>query len=69
MKNTPQVINARSPNFFQIDATDYSSTEEDLPMEEQEALEEDNQKENVSDELVILLHALARISSPQTLKI
>ena len=61
MKNNPQVINARSPKFFQIDATDYSSTEEDPPIEEQEALEEDNQKENVSDEPVISLHALAGI--------
>ncbi|MCY6488462.1 retropepsin-like aspartic protease, partial [Actinobacillus pleuropneumoniae] len=55
--------------FFQIDATDYSSTEEDPPLEEQEAIEEDNQKEIVSDEPVISLNALAGISSPQTLKI
>eukprot|EP00253_Pinus_taeda_P011630 PITA_11630 len=55
--------------FFQIDATDYSSTEEDPPLEEHEPLEEDNQKDNVSDEPVISLHALAGISSPQTLKI
>jgi len=59
----------KEPKFFQIDATDYNSTEEDPPIEEEEALEEDNQKENVSDEPVILLHALAGISSPQTLKI
>ena len=55
--------------IFEIDPTDYSSTEEDPPLEEHEALEEDNQKDNVSDEPVILLHALAGISSPQTLKI
>eukprot|EP00253_Pinus_taeda_P025407 PITA_25407 len=59
----------KEPKFFQIDATDYSSTEEDPPVEEHEPLEEDNQQDNVSDEQVILLHALAVISSPQTLKI
>jgi len=59
----------KEPKFFQIDATNYSSTEEDPPLEEHEALEEDNQKDNVSDEPVILPHALAGISSPQTLKI
>eukprot|EP00253_Pinus_taeda_P001660 PITA_01660 len=59
----------KEPKFFQIDAIDYSSTEEDPPLEEHEPLEEDNQKDNVSDELVISLHALAGISSPQTLKI
>ena len=59
----------KEPKFFQIDATDYSSTEEDPPLEEHEAPEEDDQKENVSDEPVISLHALAGISSPQTLKI
>eukprot|EP00253_Pinus_taeda_P013939 PITA_13939 len=59
----------KEPKFFQIDATDYSSTEEDPPLEEQEAIEEDNQKEIVSDDPVILLNALAGISSPQTLKI
>ena len=59
----------KESKFFQIDATDYSSTEEDPPLEEPEAIEEDNQKETVSDELVIWLHALAGISSPQTLKI
>jgi len=59
----------KEPKFFQIDATDYSSTEEDPPLEEHEALEEDHQKDNVSDEPVISLHALAGISSPQTLKI
>eukprot|EP00253_Pinus_taeda_P003142 PITA_03142 len=59
----------KEPKFFQIDATDYSSTEEDPPLEEHEPLEEDNQQDNVSDEPVISLHALAGISSPQTLKI
>eukprot|EP00253_Pinus_taeda_P002438 PITA_02438 len=59
----------KEPKFFQIDATDYSSTEEDPPLEEQEAIEEDNQKEIVSDDPVISLNALAGISSPQTLKI
>ena len=59
----------KEPKFFQIDATDYSSTEEDPPLEEHEALEEDNQKDNVSDKPVISLHALVRISSPETLKI
>jgi len=59
----------KEPNFFQIDATDYSSTEEDPPLEEHKALEEDHQKENVFDEPIISLHALAGISSPQTLKI
>ena len=59
----------KEPKFFQIDATDYSSLEEDLPLEEPEAVEEDNQKDNVLDEPVISLHALAGISSPQTLKI
>ena len=59
----------KEPKFFQIDATDYSSTEEDPPLEEPEAIEEDNQKEIVSDEPIISLNALAGISSPQTLKI
>eukprot|EP00253_Pinus_taeda_P032665 PITA_32665 len=59
----------KEPKFFQIDATDYNSTEEDPPLEEQEAIEEDNQKEIVSDDPVISLNALAGISSPQTLKI
>lgn len=59
----------KEPKFFQIDATDYSSTEEDPPLEEPEAIEEDNQKEIVSDEPVISLNVLASISSPQTLKI
>eukprot|EP00253_Pinus_taeda_P013335 PITA_13335 len=59
----------KEPKFFQIDATDNSSIEEDPPLEEQEAIEEDNQKEIVSDDPVISLNALAGISSPQTLKI
>eukprot|EP00253_Pinus_taeda_P019071 PITA_19071 len=59
----------KEPKFFQIDATDYNSTEEDPPLEEHEPLEDDNQQDNVSDKPVISLHALARISSPQMLKI
>eukprot|EP00253_Pinus_taeda_P004504 PITA_04504 len=59
----------KEPKFFQIDATDYSSTKEDPPLEEHEPLEDDNQQDTVSDEPVISLHALAGISSPQTLKI
>eukprot|EP00253_Pinus_taeda_P035006 PITA_35006 len=59
----------KEPKFFQIDATDYSSSEEDPPLEEPEAVEENNQKDNVPDEPVISLHALAGISSPQNLKI
>jgi len=59
----------KEPKFFQINATDYSSLKEDPPLEEHEAVEEDNQKDNVPDEPVISLHALAGISSPQTLKI
>eukprot|EP00253_Pinus_taeda_P019183 PITA_19183 len=59
----------KEPKFFQIDPTDYSSTEEDPPLEEHEPLEEDNRQDIVSDEPVISLHALAGISSPQTLKI
>ena len=39
------------------------------PLEEPEKVEEDNKKDNVPDEPVISLHALAGISSPQTLKI
>ena len=34
----------KEPKFFQIDATDYSSTEEDPPLEEPEAIKEDNKK-------------------------
>eukprot|EP00253_Pinus_taeda_P010028 PITA_10028 len=59
----------KEPKFFQIDATDYNSTEEDPPLEEHEPLEDDNQQDNVSDEPVISVHALAGISSPQTFKI
>eukprot|EP00253_Pinus_taeda_P024423 PITA_24423 len=59
----------KEPKIFQIDSTDYSSSEEDPPLEEPEAVEEDNQKDNVPDEPVISLYALAGISSPQTLKI
>lgn len=55
--------------FFQIDATNYSPNEEDPPLEEPEATEEDNQQDMVSDEPMISLHALIGISSPQTLKI
>lgn len=43
--------------------------EEAPPLEEPEEEEDDNQKENVPEEPVISLHALAGISSPQTLKI
>eukprot|EP00253_Pinus_taeda_P012385 PITA_12385 len=67
--NTTQTLKVqKEPKFFQIDAIDYSSSEEDPPLEEPEAVEEDNHKENVPDEPVISLHALAGISSPQTLK-
>eukprot|EP00253_Pinus_taeda_P036412 PITA_36412 len=59
----------KEPKFFQIDATDHSPLEEALPLEEPEEEEEDNQQNNVPEEPIILLHALAGISSPQTLKI
>eukprot|EP00253_Pinus_taeda_P017311 PITA_17311 len=59
----------KEPKFFQIDATDYISSEEAPPLEEHEEEEEDNQKDNVLDKPVISLHALVGISSPQTLKI
>eukprot|EP00253_Pinus_taeda_P016898 PITA_16898 len=59
----------KEPKFFQIDATDYNSSEEDPTLGEHEPPEDDNQQDDVSDELVISLHALAGISSPQTLKI
>eukprot|EP00253_Pinus_taeda_P012815 PITA_12815 len=59
----------KEPKLFQIDATDHSSSEEAPPLEEPEEEEEDNQQENVPEELVISLHALAGISSPQNLKI
>eukprot|EP00253_Pinus_taeda_P026334 PITA_26334 len=68
--NTTQTLKVqKEPKFFQIDATDYNSSEEAPPLEEPEEAEEDNQKDNVPDEPVILLHAPAGISSPQTLKI
>ena len=59
----------KEPKFFQIDATDYSSSEEAPPLEEPKEVEEDNEKDNVPDEPVISPRALAGISSPQTLKI
>eukprot|EP00253_Pinus_taeda_P016779 PITA_16779 len=59
----------KEPKFFQIDATDHNSLEEAPPLKEPEEEEEDNQQNNVPEEPVISLHALARISSPQTLKI
>lgn len=63
----------KEPKFFQIDATDHSSSEEAPPFEEPEEEDEDNQLDNAllatPDEPVISLHALAGISSPQTLKI
>eukprot|EP00253_Pinus_taeda_P034658 PITA_34658 len=59
----------KEPKFFQIDATDYNSSEEAPPLDQPEVDEEDNQKDNVPDEPVLSLHALAGISSPQTLKI
>eukprot|EP00253_Pinus_taeda_P034242 PITA_34242 len=55
----------KEPKCVQIDVTHYNSSEED----QHEGLEEDNQKDNVPHELVISLHALAGISSAQTLKI
>eukprot|EP00253_Pinus_taeda_P006430 PITA_06430 len=59
----------KEPKFFQIDATDHSSSLEAPPLEELEEEEEDNQKNHVPEEPVTSLHALAGISSPQTLKI
>ena len=61
--------NCKEPKFFQIDATDHSPSEEAPPLEDPEEEEEDNQQNNVPEEPVISLHALAGISSPQTLKI
>jgi len=61
MKNTPPGINSRT--------IDHSSLEEAPSFEELEEEEEDNQKDNIPEEPVISLHALAGISSPQTLKI
>eukprot|EP00253_Pinus_taeda_P021673 PITA_21673 len=59
----------KEPKFFQIGATDHSPSEEGPPLEEPEEEEEDNQQNNVLEEPMISLHALAGISSPQTLKI
>ena len=63
----------KEPKFFQIDAIDHSSSEEAPPLEEPEEEYEDNQPDNellaTLEEPVILLHALAGISSPQNLKI
>jgi len=59
----------KEPKFFQIDATDHNSLKEAPPLDELEEEDEDNQSDNVPEEPVISLHALARISSPQTLKI
>lgn len=63
----------QEPKFFQIDATNHSPSEEPPPFEGPEEDDEDNQLDNdllaMLEELVILLHALAGISSPQTLKI
>ena len=63
----------KEPKFFQIDATDHSSSEEAPPFEGLEEEDEDNQPNNellaTPEEPVILLHAFAGISSPQTLKI
>jgi len=63
----------KEPKLFQIDAIDHSSFEEAPPFEGPEEEDEENQPENelptTPEELVILLHALAGISSPKTLKI
>jgi len=59
----------KEPKFFQIDSTDHSSSEQAPPLEEPKEEEEDNEQDNVPEELVISLHALAGVSSPQTLKI
>lgn len=63
----------KEPKFFQIDATDHSSSEEAPPFEGPKEEDEDNQPDNelpiTPEEPVISLHALAGISSPQTLKI
>lgn len=63
----------KEPKFFQIDATDHSSSEEAPPFEGPEEEDEDNQPDNelpaTLEEPVISLHALAGISSPQILKI
>jgi len=63
----------KEPNFFQIDATDHSSSEEAPPFEGPKEEDEDNELDNelpaTPEEPVILLHALAGISSTQALKI
>jgi len=63
----------KEPKFFQIDATDQSSSEEAPPFEGPEEEDEDNQPDNelpaTPKELVIARHPLVGISSPQTLKI
>eukprot|EP00253_Pinus_taeda_P017410 PITA_17410 len=63
----------KEPKFFQIDATNHSSSKEAPPFKGQKGEDEDNHPENellaTPKEPVISLHALAGISSPQTLKI
>lgn len=63
----------KEPKFFQIDVTDLSSSEEAPPLKGLEDEVEETQQENevpaTPKEPVISLHALAGISSPQTLKI
>eukprot|EP00253_Pinus_taeda_P012482 PITA_12482 len=59
----------KEPKFFQIDAIDHSSLEEAPALEEPEEEEEDNPQDNVPEEKLISLHALAGIFSPQTIKI
>ena len=59
----------KEPKFFQIDATDPSSSEEAPPLEEPEKEDEDNHKDNLLEGPDISLHALAGISSPQMPKI
>ena len=63
----------KKPKLFQIDVTSHNSLEEAPPFEEPEEEDEDNQQDNelpaTPEEPIISLHALAGISSPQTLKI
>jgi len=63
----------KEPKFFQIDATDNSSFEEAPtlggPEDKVEETQPDNDLTTTPDEPIISLHALAGISSPQTLKI
>lgn len=63
----------KEPRFFQIDDIHHNSSEQAPPFEGPEEEDEDNQPNNellaTPEELVISLHALAEISSPQTLKI